>query len=330
MSSWTRALAGLGLTGVMLAGPAAAQSPPSPLTIGLSSSSTVAAAPRVAQELGLFERRGLAPKFVVLENTSAATAALISKSVDVALVGSADLIAAQARGQQVVLLAPAYAGFGGSLVLAKAVADKLGVMPNAPARERLKALDGVLIGTASPTSPYTVALRGAAQAAGATPRFAYVSVPGMAAALESGAIQGFIASASFWVPAVLKGSAVLWVDGPKGDLPAENTPRLSLGAAALRDYTQAHAAEVQQLRAVLADLARAIAERPAEVKAAAARLYPGLDAQLLDRMLTAEMPAWRGRSLTAKDMAHEIEFVKSTGAPIPGLDKLDPAALLAP
>jgi ABC-type nitrate/sulfonate/bicarbonate transport system substrate-binding protein len=319
-----------GACALALAGAVSAQTPPQ-VTIGLSSTSTVAAAPRVAQELGLFDKHGLGVRFVVMENTNAAMTALISKSVDLALVGPGDLVAAQARGQKVVLLTTAYAGLGGSLVLAKSVADKLGVAPTAPVKDRLKALDGVLIGTASATSPYTVAVRGAMNGAGvAAPRFTYISVPGMAAALESGAVQGFIASASFWVPPVLKGSAVVWINGPRGDLPAENTPRLSLGVAATRDYADANPAVVQKLNAVFADLSKAVDERPAEVKAAAVKLYPNVEPRTLDLMLTAELPAWRTRNLTTADLAHEIEFVKSTGVQLPGLDKLDPAALRYP
>lgn len=303
---------------------------PQPVSIGLSSSSTVAAAPRVAKELGLFDKHGLNVRFVVLENTNAATTAIISKSIDMALVGPGDLVAANTRGQNIVLIASAYAGMGGSLVLSKATADKLGVTANAPAKDRLKALDGLLIGTASATSPYTVAFRGATKGVDAAPRFTYLSVPGMAAALETGAVQGFIASASFWVPPVLKGSAVLWLNGPKGELPAENTPSLTLAVASLRDYAQANPAVVQKVNAVFADLSKAIDERPAEVKAAAVKLYPDLDARTLELMLNAELPAWKARRIAARDIAHEIEFVKATGAQLPGIEKLDPASLLFP
>jgi len=317
------------LSGVLGAAPALAQSARE-ITIGLSSTSTVAAAPRVAQELGLFDKQGLVPKFVTLENTSAATAAILSKSVDVALVGPGDVVAAQARGQSVAFLAGAYTGFGGSLVLAKPVVDKLKVAASAPPAERLKALDGFLIGTASATSPYTVALRSAARTVGATPRFAYLSVPAMAAAMESGAIQGFIVSASFWVPPVLKGSAVLWLDGPHGDFPKDSTPMLTLGIAASRDWVQAQPAAAQGVRAVMAELSRAVAERPADVKAAALRLFPNVERPALERMLQAELPAWRNRTLTASDMTHDLEFVKSMGAPIPGIERVQPAAMLAP
>ena len=56
----------------------------------------------------------------------------------------------------------------------------------------------------------------------------------MTAALESGAIQGFIAGAPFWAAPIVKGSGVLWISGPKGELPAEHVPVSSSN----REYIQ--------------------------------------------------------------------------------------------
>jgi len=56
------------------------------VSVGLASTSFATAAPRIAKELGLFEKRGIEPKFIVLENASGATAALIAKSVESTLI----------------------------------------------------------------------------------------------------------------------------------------------------------------------------------------------------------------------------------------------------
>ena len=45
------------------------------------------AAGRIANELGLFEAHGLAPRFVALDSSSAAITALISGSVDLIISG---------------------------------------------------------------------------------------------------------------------------------------------------------------------------------------------------------------------------------------------------
>jgi ABC-type nitrate/sulfonate/bicarbonate transport system substrate-binding protein len=314
---------------LVAAGPAHGQAARK-ISIGLSSASLVAAAPRIAKEMGLFEKHGLDVKFIIMESANAATAALISKSIDVALAGPGEVIAAQIRGQRVVLIASVYSGLGASLILSKPVADSTGVSPTAPVIDRLKALDGIVIGTSNATSPYTVAFRGATKAAGSSPRFTYVSVPAMAASLETGAIHGFIASAPFWATPVLKGSGVIWISGPKGELPPENMPKSSIGLAVLRDVAAADPALIKKITAVVSDLNEALDERPAEVKAAAARLFPELDGQAFELLFASESPAWRSRPITVKDIAHEIGFVKSTGASLPGIDAIDPASLLFP
>jgi ABC-type nitrate/sulfonate/bicarbonate transport system substrate-binding protein len=96
----------------------------------------------------------------------------------------------------------------------------------------------------------------------------------------------------------------------------------------MRSQADANPALVKRLADVFADLGKAIEERPADVKAAVAKLYPSLDAATLDLLLSAEMRAWSTRPLTVKDMAHEIAYIKLAGTPIPRLDSLDPAAML--
>jgi ABC-type nitrate/sulfonate/bicarbonate transport system substrate-binding protein len=300
------------------------------LSMSLASTSFATAAPRIAKELGLFDKRGLDPRFVVMDNASSATAGLIAKSVDSALSGPGEVVAAQARGQKVVVVANTYMGLSGSLVLSKATADKLGVAPSAPVAARLKALDGLVIASPSATGAYTFALKGAAGAAGANVRFTYMAQPAMLAALDSGAIQGFIGGAPFWAAPVLKGSGVLWISGPKGELPAAYTPASTANLQVLRSFADANPATVRRVGEVFADLAKAIDERPAEVKSAVARLYPTLDGATLDLLFTTEARAWRAKPPTAADMAHEIAFIKSSGTPIPQLDSVEPAAMLLP
>jgi ABC-type nitrate/sulfonate/bicarbonate transport system substrate-binding protein len=301
-----------------------------PVTIGLASTSFATAAPRIAKEIGLFEKRGLDAKFVVMDNANAATSALIAKSVDFALSGPGELVVAQGRGQKVVLIANAYAGLSGTVVLAKSVADKLGVAPDAPIKQRLKALDGLVLGSTSATGVYTVSIRGAASAVGANVRFAYMAQPAMTAALESGAIQGFVGGAPFWSVPLLKGSGVLWISGPKGELPAEFTPSSAANLQAMRDFAEANAELMKTVAAVFAELDAAITDRPAEVKAALGRLYRDLDASTLDLLFNAESAAWKAKPLTAKDIAVEIAYVKSSGAPLPQIDNVDPKSMIFP
>ena len=298
------------------------------LPIGLASSTLVATSLKVANELGFLEKRGIKPRFIVLENANAALTALMSRSVPVAVAGPAELIVANARGQKVVALANAYKGLGATVVLAKTVADKLGVKPDAPAQDRFKALDGLLIAAPSPTATYKIAIEGAARAAGATVRFTYMAIAAMPAALESGAVQGFIGSAPAWALPVSKGTGVLWISGPKGEIPEANSPVSTASVQAMREWADANATTARALAAALDDLATAVAERPADVKAAIARLYPDIEAPVLDVLFAAEASAWRTTPFSPADMKREIDFVRSLGAAIPDIDKVDPASLI--
>jgi ABC-type nitrate/sulfonate/bicarbonate transport system substrate-binding protein len=310
-----------------LAGVAAAQTPRE-VTIGLSSTSLGTAAPRIAKELGLFTKYGIDPKFIVMESGNAAVAALVSRSVDYSVAGPGDFVMAKARGQNLVVLANSYNGLVATLVLAKAVADRLGVSPGAPVNERLRALDGLIIGSPSATSVVTTAFGGSAKAAGANIRFTYMSQQAMPAALESGAVQGYGASAPFWAFPVVKGVGVLWINGPKGEVPPEFAPSMSTQLQAAREFAEANRELTANMIAVLADFAHAIDERPADVKAALGRLYPNLDQPLIDLLFINESPAWKGSPLTIRDLAHEIAMVKATGVQMPQLDTLDPASML--
>ena len=298
------------------------------VSIGLGSGSLVAATARIANELGLFRERRLQPKFTVMDNANAAATALISRSVQAAVSGPAELIIANARGQKVVLAANAYSGLGGTLVLSKTAADRLGVSTTAPAAARFKALDGLVIAAPSPTATYRISFDGPAKAEGATIRFTFMAMTAMPAALESGAIQGFIASAPIWGGPVLKGAAVQWISGPKGELPPAFAPKSSANLQVLKDFADANPDVVRALASVYADLAKAVRERPAEVKAAIARLYPDLTAEALDLLFASESLAWSATPLSPDDIRHEIAFVKSTGAQLPEIDGIDPASLL--
>ena len=299
-------------------------------TIGLSSGSLPIAPARIAKELGLFQKQGLDPDFTVMDSANAADAALIAGSLNIVVTGPTDVVIGQARGQKLVTIASAYSGFSAVLVLSKATVDKLGVSPNAPVAERLKALDGLVIGSPSATSTYTFAVKPSATAAGAKVNMTYIAQPGMLAALESGAIAGFISSAPFYTQPVLRGSGVIWISGPKGEFPPQYSPANAVTVNTRLDFAQAHPDLIKRITAVLADFAKAVDERPNEVKAAIAKLFPNLDAKTLDLFFATESGSFKTKPITAQDMAREINFVKASGVDLPQLDKLDPASLIFP
>jgi ABC-type nitrate/sulfonate/bicarbonate transport system substrate-binding protein len=153
----------------------------------------------------------------------------------------------------------------------------------------------------------------------------------MPAALESGAIQGFIAATPAWAIPVIRGDGVLWLSGPAGDFPTDTSPGTSSLLLIKRDFAAANPELVKALTSILADFANEVVKNPGEVKAAIARIYPTLDPRIIDLYFKNEAGAWRGRPLTAREMAQEIRFFGVSGAiPAATLDRLNPAAMVYP
>jgi ABC-type nitrate/sulfonate/bicarbonate transport system substrate-binding protein len=287
-------------------------------------------AARIAQELGLYEKHGLNARLVQVDSANAGATAVVARSLDAAISGPGELIAGNARGARLVVIANVYGGLNAHVILGKAAADRTGVSPSAPAADRLKAMDGLIFGSVSPTSAFTVTMRTASEDVGAKLRFAFMAQPAMQAALESGAIQGFIASAPFWVPATMSGAGVVWLSGPKGEFPRERTPAHSASVQVMRDFIEAKPDVARRLTAAYADLARAFTERPAEVKTAILKLFPSVNTAMLDRFYDLEARGFTTQPLTAADMTHEIAYVKASGANLPGIDTIDPKSLIHP
>lgn len=328
--TYTFAKRGLALTLWCILSATASAQALTKVTIGISSPSLPAAGSKIANELGLFKKHGLEVKLTQLESASVATMALISGSVDFTSASPSDVVLAQARGQKLVAVTNVYRSFAGVVVLSKAATAKLSVNAQSPVAQRLKALDGLLIASPSATSPYSLALKAASEGAGAAVRFTYMAQPAMVAALETGAIQGFISSSPFYVKPVLNDTGVIWISGPGGDFPPLASQANSQTLNTKQEYAAANPDVIRRMRAVFIDLSKTVEQRPGDVKAAITRLFPELDARTMELLFKTEAHGFRTGGLTAPDMAREIAFVRLANAQVAGLDKLDPGALLAP
>jgi ABC-type nitrate/sulfonate/bicarbonate transport system substrate-binding protein len=224
---------------VVASGSAMAQ-PKKDITVGLASASFATATLRIANELQLVEKHGLNMRSVVTDNSGMALAGVLTKSFDLGIVGLPEFIIARARGQNIVSAAVTYSGFATSMVLSKPAADKIGVAPAAPLKQRLKALDGLVIATPSATAGGTVAFKAAIAAEGANVRMPYITQPAMQAALETGAIDGYLSSAPFWAFPVVKGGGHIWISGPKGEFPEASTPTVTGLLLTTREYADAN------------------------------------------------------------------------------------------
>jgi ABC-type nitrate/sulfonate/bicarbonate transport system substrate-binding protein len=294
----------------------------------VSSTSFVLGGAKIGQQAGLFAKNGLQLSIVVMDSGNAAMSALIGGSVSFAVAGPSEVLAARLRGQDTQIVANLYAGFAGSLILATEVAKRTNMSPTAPLKKRLHALDGLTIAVPSATSALLGPVKEGVARTGANARFTYMAQPAMPAALESGAIQGFVASFPFAGTPVLRGTGVIWIDGPGGELPTDLMPSSSSMLQATSTYIKSNKATVQKLQQSIVDIAGFIQEDPAAAKRAVAAGYPQLSAKEIDLAFDRQWKNWTKPFLTAADMRQELKLLKAS-MPAPGLDKLDPTAALS-
>jgi ABC-type nitrate/sulfonate/bicarbonate transport system substrate-binding protein len=298
------------------------------VSISMTSSSIPAATARIAKQMGLFEKHGLDADVKAMDSGNIATMGLISGSTDFVTTAVTDAVLSRARGQDVVALTTTYHGFAAVVVLSKAVAAKLGVSPTSPINERLKALDGLTIASPSPTSSYTVGPAGSVQSVGGKIKFVYMSQPAMVAALQTGAIQGFIASAPYYAQAVLTGVGEIWIAGPKGEFPSQFAVSNSTVLLTTNRYAAAHPDIIKRIVDTFQDLGRIAAEKPDEVKAALGKIYPEIDAKQLDILFDTEVHGFMIGPLTTEEIAHDTALLKASGANVPNIDSIKPSDVL--
>jgi ABC-type nitrate/sulfonate/bicarbonate transport system substrate-binding protein len=298
-----------------------------PVTIAVSSNSLAYGGVHIAVNAGLFEKQGLALKIVTMDSGSAATTGLLSGSVAFASAAPSEVMAARLHGQNIVLVSNIYRGQSGSLVLAKSVADKLGAAATASPDAKLKALDGLVIASPSATSSYTLSYKAAAQAAGAQIHFTYMAQPAMLAAIQTGAIQGMVAGAPFSVTAVNNGAAVMWISGPRGELPDNVVPRSAACIDTTEAYAAAHPDVVSKIQAAFADLATYLRDKPDEALKHLAEAYPQVDPAILKTVFTDEWKNWAQPVMTADDVRHEITLQVASGS-LKGVESVAPDSLL--
>ena len=297
------------------------------VTIALSSNAFPYGGLFIAEKAGLFAKHGLQPKIVVMDSGNAAMTALIANSAQFSASGPGEVLAARSRGQNVVIVGNFYRGLSASVVLSNAVADKLNVAANAPVQQRLRALDGLTIAAPSATSAYLHPVKAGAEEAGAKVKFVYMAQPAMVAALKSGAIQAMIAASPYASVAVAQSGGVVWISGPKGEFPPKVQPSSSACLQTSEQYAAANPDIIARMRAVLADLAQYIKDKPDDAKRNLAQAYPQVESALIDQAFAQDADNWARPELTEADIQQEIRILEATGL-VAGVGKIQPSAVL--
>ena len=118
------------------------------------------------------------------------------------------------------------------------------------------------------------------------------------------------------------------MSGPKGELPQDLTTASANQVQVMRSFADANPDLITKIDAVYQDFIKAIDERPNDVKAAIAKLYPDLDRPTTDMLYEGEAYGWKAKRMTPADVAKEAGFMKMSGTQLPGLDTVDPEKAL--
>ncbi len=219
--------------------------------------------------------------------------AVLSGQVDFGSPGTADALQAIRQGANLRIIAAVVNNLQ-VMVIREDVAQRLGVSPDAPIADRVRALKGLIVGTGAVGSTHYQILRSYLKLFGIDPdRDVRLVGMGETAALVSGIEQKRYDAIAYASPivdfAIAKGVAKLWISGPRGDVPGANNVKTCV-VVARADTLEKRRDDVDALRAALSDALAAVRNE----HAATGRTLHGTYFPKLDPAVWAT--AWDGAS----------------------------------
>jgi NitT/TauT family transport system substrate-binding protein len=175
----------------------------------------------LAEDMGLFAKRGLNVKSVVIAGIGSANA-VISGSADFAQISGATLTRAAARGQRLLGLVSTLNRPTIQIVVRKEIAAAGGFDPGAALEKRAQLMRGRTIAVDSINSVIHAYVLLLARRAGYSPdeiRIAPMAPNSAIAAFQTRQVDGFAMSMPWPLQPVLDGSAVVIASGSDGDPP---------------------------------------------------------------------------------------------------------------
>ena len=175
----------------------------------------------LAEDMGLFAKRKLNVKSVVIAGIGSANA-VISGSADFAQISGATLTRAAARGQRLLAIVSTLNRPTIQIVLRKEIAAAAGFDPKATLEQRAKLMRGRTIAVNSINSVIHAYVLLLARRAGYNPdeiRISPMAPNSAIAAFQTRQVDGFAMSMPWPLQPVLEGSAVVIASGSDGDPP---------------------------------------------------------------------------------------------------------------
>ena len=250
------------------------------ITVALPAFSLSFSAEYLAEDMGLYEKRGLKAKVVELPGVGSING-VISGSADFAISSSISLTRAAARGQRLLAIAETTDRVIVQISLRKEFAK--GFDPAMPLEKRTLLLRGRTIavdGISSLIHAYVLMLAKRAGIPGDDIHVAVMQPANMIAALDAKQIDGFAMSPPWPLKPVLEGSAVMIASGPDGD-PPDLIPFANNVLVTRPDTCEKRKAVCEGVGRAFAEGAAFLKDHPVEALAIVQKRFSKLDDKLL-------------------------------------------------
>ena len=263
-------------------GPAPAQQDAEDVTLAYPNVAFTFATSYIAEDLGLFAKRGLRVKPVVIAGI-AATNAVIAGSADFALASTATTTRAAARGQRLIAIANLADKPVVQVVLRKDLAAAVNFDPKAPLADRTRVLRGRTLAVDAINSiihGYVLLLAKRAGLDANQIRISPMAPASALAAFQARQIDGFAMSMPWPLDPVLAGHATLIASGADGD-PADMTPFGQAAAIVKPETCERRKTACMKMGRALADAVDFLHDRPVETLALLKKRFSTLDDKVL-------------------------------------------------
>jgi NitT/TauT family transport system substrate-binding protein len=278
----------------------------------------------VAQGAGYFGEEGLDVQVVVPPMPGAVARFMLMGRADAAILPPPVLFDSIARGEPVVTIANLLQADPINLVLAKSVADELGITSDQPLRQRLEALEGLRVGVApGPPTRLRALFRSAGLEADSHIEMVIVDGDAQNQALANGEVDALYAHTPYLERALLEQGGVLLVNQSGGEVP-ELAGRQIYSLATSRANLESREAELKALVRAIHRAQLLVREDPA----AAAEAVRNSSVELhqpngLERIIEIYRPAVPASpEVSAELLAREAELLPAH-RPAPDLGGVD-------
>ena len=237
----------------------------------------------LAEDGGFFKKNGLKVELRQLAGV-ASNNAVINGSADFLLGSIATMLNGASMGQPMLMIANMVDKPMVEIVIRKDIADAAGIKADSPLADRLKLLKGKTIAVQGIGSMTHSLPRLAARRGGFDPesdvRVTPMDPGAMLAALSNKQIDGYSTSLPFTTEAVVKGTGIILISGPVGDIP-EYQPLGYTTLGGRPDKCTKEREKCARMVQAFADTAKFMKEKPAETFELIKKRFPKMEPDVL-------------------------------------------------